>query len=147
MNTTTLQDAALTALTVLADYLAECPDPGYTADPDRLLTSAEMACDHHDLPEDEAPAVTAMASFWIALASGREPARPGYDETVTRNLAGLPDSPSQQVGALALAAQMFRIWLACLTPAARHPHADADLDNPWASPTALTHAPARATGN
>jgi hypothetical protein len=88
MNHAPRFDAAITALSVLADYL----HPGYIADPCRLLTAAEMGCEIHGLPVDQAPAVTAIASEWIALATGRPPALPGRDDAAAdRDLAGLPD--------------------------------------------------------
>ena len=112
MNHAPHLDAAITALTVLADYL----HPGWTADPAWLLTAAEMGCDHTGLPEDQAPAVTAIASFWIALATASPPASPGPG-AADRNLAGLPGHHWEQAAALRRAAQMLRDWIACLAPA------------------------------
>jgi hypothetical protein len=141
MNHTPHLDAALTALTVLGDYL----HPGCTASPGRLLTAAEMSCERHGLPEDQAPAITAIASFWVALASGCPPAGPGRD-AADWNLAGLPGYPWQQAEALRLAAQMLRDWLGYL-PAATAPQPasdpdddDDDLDYPGPDPVILTRA-------
>ena len=125
MNTAPHLDAAITALTVLADYL----HPGWTADPDRLLTAAEMGCAHAGLPQSQAPAVTTIASFWIALATGCPPARPGRDDAADRNLAGLPGYAWEQAAALRLAARMLRDWLVSLaTAAAPQPAGPDDLD-------------------
>lgn len=135
MNHAPHLDAALTALAVLGDYL----HPGCTASPGRLLTAAEMSCERHGLPEDQAPAITAIASFWVALASGCPPAGPGHSDAVGWNLAGLPGYPWQQAEALRLAARMLRDWLGYLPaatapPPASGPGDDDDLGYPGPDP-------------
>lgn len=114
MNTSQHPAAARTALTILADHLLETGD---TADPARLLTAAELACRPHGLPEDDAPAITAAASFWVALATGYAPAGPGQDDTVDRNLDALPEDTRRQAAALRRAERLLGGWLAYHNPA------------------------------
>jgi len=119
MNAATPLDAALTALTLLAEYL----DDGFPADPGRLRTAAEIACATHGLPGNQAPAIALIASFWIALAGGRAPASLGSNDPEGDNLARIWSHPACQAGDLQTAAWMIREWRAYLTLTAGPAHA------------------------
>ena len=108
MNTSMPLDAAMTALTVLAEHLND----GFTADPARLRTAAEIACAAHGLPENQGPAIAQIASFWIAVAGGYVPASPGSSDPEGDNLARLWRQPARQASDLNRATWMIRQWRA-----------------------------------
>ena len=138
MNTATSLDAALTALTVLAEHL----DDGFSADPG-LRTPAEMACAAHGLPEDQAPAIAMIASFWVALAGGRAPASLGSNDPEGDNLTQIWAHPACQAGDLQTAAWMIREWRAYLALAAGSAHAQPAPGPPEPPRPAARHGPRR----